>query len=306
MNANQHPRVAITVCIVTYMREAVLVRSLSKLGASDFQDFEVLIVDNGLSATLPNLIERVRLTQPVRLVQATENKGCANLNLLLPIAKGEIIACFDDDSYPARECLGRAWHLFKHRPSLGMIGFKMHVPETGEPWHDPWWNPDSKIPRPTVLCPGCGLAFRNDPRLPKDICIPEITTQAHELSMAAEIARLGYEIEFQPHCIAYHPDTTIGYVGKKAEIGNLNQLRFLCLYGNRKILALLILTNLMAKFRGAPSHIAFIFSCLFLQSRRIHDNDTIRRFYQVVIWNTHPRLHFLIDRPRPTLAHHRA
>lgn len=287
-----HPK--ITVCIVTYNRDQDLLRSLHHLRESEFKDFEVLVVDNGLSSFLPSLLRQIGLQQPLRLVQASENKGCANLNLLFPIAEGEVIACFDDDSYPAKECLGKVWELFKNRPSLGMIGFKMHVPETGEPWHDPWWNPNDMSPRPTVYCPGCGLAFRNDPRLPDELCIPDIISQAHELSMAAEITRLGLEIEFHPECIAYHPDTTLGYVGKKAEAGNLNQLKFLCRYGDIVTIFLVMLTQAIRLISGNPNNAKYAILYILSVRRKPLKARHISRFHSLISWNTHPRLHFMI------------
>ncbi|NJM37801.1 MAG: hypothetical protein HC845_08085 [Akkermansiaceae bacterium] len=172
-----------------------------------------------------------------------------------------------------------------------MIGFKMYLPKTGEPWHDPWWNPDESQPRPTVLCPGCGLAFRNDPRLPSAICIPDIVSQAHELSMAAEIARLGYKIEFRPDCIAFHPDTTVGYTDQKAANGNLNQLRFLVHYTDPFTLKLLVATHWLVRLRGLPNQYEFLKNYIRQQkTRRALDRSVMARFREVLLWHTHPWL----------------
>jgi glycosyltransferase involved in cell wall biosynthesis len=284
----------ISVCIVTYRRDADLMKSLERLEKSTFQDYEILIVDNGGSHELPGLLERAGIAHPVRLFHAADNRGCANLNLLFPEAHGSLIACFDDDSFPREDCLERAWQLFEKNPDMGMIGFKMHLPETGEPWHDPWWNPESNQPRPTVFCPGCGLAFRNDPRLPSELCIPEIVSQAHELSMAAEIARLGYRIEFRPECIAYHPDTTQGYSGKKAEGGTLNQLIFLMYYSGSFYKCLLLATHWIVKSRGLPNNYDFVSKHFKSPSNRALDRKTMRRFQAVLQWHIHPWFQKLI------------
>jgi len=284
----------ISVCIVTFRRDDDLMESLAHLEKSTFQDFEILIVDNGSSAELPGRLEGSSISRSLRLIQAPENSGCANLNLLFPEARGEVIACFDDDSFPRADCLERAWAAFQLDKNLGMIGFKMHVPETGLPWHDPWWNPDLHEPRATVLCPGCGLAFRNDPRLPDALCIPDIVSQAHELSMAAEIARLGYKIEFRPECVAYHPDTSVGYSGTKAEAGSLNQLRFLLRYSAPTTLRLLILTHWLVRLRGLPHQLPFIQKYLKENPRCALPRSTMSRFREVLLWHMHPWLRFLI------------
>jgi glycosyltransferase involved in cell wall biosynthesis len=284
----------ISLCIVTYRRDDDLMKSLVHLEESTFKDFEILIVDNGGSHELPGRLERSGVSRSLRLFQAPENRGCANLNLLFPEARGEVIACFDDDSYPSADCLEKTWKVFQDHPDIGMIGFKMHLPETGEPWHDPWWNPDSTEPRATVLCPGCGLAFRNDPRLPAELCIPDIVSQAHELSMAAEIARLGYKIEFRPECVAYHPDTTTGYSGAKAEAGSRNQLRFLLRYADPTTLQLLILTHWLARARSLPHQREFIREYLQETERRPLSRSTMGRFREVLLWHIHPWLRLLI------------
>ena len=281
---------SISICIVTYNRDSDLLTSLSHFDRSEFSDFEILIVDNGNSQALPHLLEDEKFSFEFQLIQTSENLGCANLNKLFALARGEIIACFDDDSYPRSDCLKKIWELFQERSQLGMIGCKMHLPESGEPWHDRWWNPDSVSPQATVLCPGCGVAFRNDPRLPEALCVPDIVSQAHELSMAAEIARLGYEIEFRPDCVAYHPNTKIGYLGAKAENGALNQLRFLLRYADPTTLFLLRLTNWLVRLQGMPDRCRFIKEYLKKNGRSPLKRSTMRRFGEVLKWHIHPRL----------------
>jgi glycosyltransferase involved in cell wall biosynthesis len=284
----------ISVCIVTYRRDSDLMNSLAHLEKSTFQAFEILIVDNGGSQELEGMLELAGIARPVRLIQAPENRGCANLNLLFPLARGEVIACFDDDSFPAPDCLQKAWELFQSRPQLGMIGFKMHEPQTGEPWHDPWWNPNRTEPCPTVLCPGCGLAFRNDPRLPSELCIPDIVSQAHELSMAAEIARLEYEIEFRPECVAFHPDTTVGYTGTKREAGALNQMRFLSCYSDPLTWRLIMGTHWILRIRGLHNHVEFLRDYRASTTHRPLERKLMARFRPLLDWHIHPWLRKLI------------
>lgn len=280
----------ISVCIVTFQRNDELLNSLYHFERSEFKEFEVLIVDNGHSTDLPARLRDAGLDLSYKLIQAPENRGCASLNTLFEIAKGDIITCFDDDSYPNTTCLTLVWDAFKNDAALGMIGFKMHLPNTGEAWHDSYWNPDIERPRETVLCIGCGLAFKNDRRLPENLCIPDIVSQAHELSMAAEIARLDYKIEFHPECIAYHPNTKIGYLGAKAENGALNQLRFLLRYADPTTLFLLRLTHWLVRLQGMPDRCRFIKEYLKKNGRSPLKRSTMRRFGEVLKWHIHPRL----------------
>jgi len=172
---------SVTVCIVTHRRDDKLMESLTKLQNSTLRPSQVLVVDNGASADLPQRLANFPL--PVELIYTQSNVGCAGLNLAFAKVTSTFVVCLDDDSYPAADCLEQVVRLFSNDSELGMIGFKMHVPGTGEPWHDELWNPDAKQPRDTAYCIGCGLAFRRDARLPHELCLNAIVSQQHEMSM---------------------------------------------------------------------------------------------------------------------------
>ena len=282
----------ISVCIVTYRRDDVLIHSIKQLLNSSFKNFELLIVDNGASADLEHRLQSLNIEQGWELVQAPDNRGCANLNLLFERAVAPIIVCFDDDSFPRADCLGNAWRLFQERPELGMLGFKIHSSDSGEPWHDAWWNPDRSTPKKTVFCAGCGLAFRNDARLPTELCLFDIASQAHELSIAAEVLRLGYRVEFNPNCIAFHPDNTKHYAGEKAKGGNLNQLRFLTRYANFQTLSLLVMTHALCKLQGIENQLGFILTYLLKVKRRPLTKPIMNEFSEFLAWHIHPKLKF--------------
>jgi len=278
----------ISACIVTYQRDETLMESLQHLLNSSLLPDEILLVDNGRSKKLPGLLKGFPI--PVELIYPDGNVGCAGLNLAFVKAKGDFIFCFDDDSFPAPECIAKAVAAFENHSSLGMIGFNMHDPQTRLPWYDPWWNPELPEITETVFCPGCGVAFRNDPRLPNEICVPDIVSQGHELSMAAEILRLGYRVERHPECVAYHPDTTKGYSGEKARIGNQNQLRFLIRYADVRRLAVLFLSHLLFLISGRPNELRFFSEYLFSVTRHPLPRPIARKFSEAFIWHIHPRL----------------
>lgn len=273
---------------MTYKRDDTLIDSLSRLLASTCPPSEIFVVDNARSAALPERLKKFLV--PIQLLYPAGNVGCAGLNLAFQRVTGKYIFCFDDDSFPAPDCIENAVRAFEFDVTLGMIGFKMHEPETRQPWHDPWWNPDCAVARPTTFCPGCGLAFRNDARLPDEICVPDIVSQAHELSMAAEILRLGYRIEFRPDCVAFHPDTTKGYSGDKARNGNRNQLRFLIRYADTGNLAVLLFSQVLLAVTLRPNEMFFAFDYFFSVQRRALPRRIARRFREIFSWHTHPKL----------------
>jgi len=278
--------------MVTYHRDDTLMESLRRLLASSRKPDEILIVDNGRSADLPARLKE--FSYPIQLLYPEGNVGCAGLNLAFQRAVGAFIFCFDDDSFPAPDCLEKTMAAFAADAGLGMVGFKLHDPVTREPWHDRWWNPNSSVPQPTVFCPGCGLVFRNDPRLPQEICVPDIVSQAHELSMAAEVLRLGYRIEFRPECVAYHPNTGPGYQGAKAVAGNRNQLRFLIRYADGLRLGVLLMSQLWRAVARQPNEARFALKYCFSARRRPLPRRVAAQFREVFSWHIHPRLGRLI------------
>ncbi len=277
-----------SVCIVTFKRDDILLKSLSYLLESTVQPMEILVVDNSHSLELPAQLRR--LSMPIHVIYPDENIGCAGLNLAFAQATGKYVFCFDDDSFPASDCLEKAIRAFEENQSLGMIGFKIYDPETRLPWHDPWWNPDCATSCPTVFCPGCGLAFRLDSRLPPEMCMEDIPSQAHELSMAAEMIRLGYVVEFRPECIAYHPDNTMNYVGIKSRNGNRNQMRFLIRYADAISLGLLLFSQCLSAICSRQNDAAFAFRYLWSVKRRPLYRQLARQFRDVFLWHIHPRL----------------
>ena len=182
----------VSACILTYKRDEILLESIKHLLASTRSLDEIIVIDNGGSTLLPAALKQ--FPQEIQLIQSSRNAGCENLNLGFKQASGDIIFCFDDDSYPELQCVEKAVRVFEEHPEIGMIGFNMIDPANNKIWADPMWSPNTPEPIETAFCPGCGLAFRNDSRLPNEMVLPGIISQAHELSMAAEIFRLGYEI----------------------------------------------------------------------------------------------------------------
>jgi len=287
----------ISVCIVTYKRRAVLTHSLEKLFNSGMPEGEVLVVDNEAAPDLPSYLAELFPGWNLRVLACPENRGCAALNLLFVEAQGEVVVCFDDDSYPMPGCLEKACAAFDSDPQLGMIGFRLVEPGSGTPWQDPWWNPECQEPQETVFCPGCGLAFRNDGHLPKDrLCLHEIVSQGHELSLVAEVLRLGYRIERHPECVACHGDTRPGYTGEKARVGQENQLRFLLCYADALSLLLLLLTGLWDGLRtGDSQKIKFMFRAMD-GTRHPLPREQMRPFREILSWHIHPRLHCFLPR----------
>ena len=93
----------VSVVISTYDRPGALVRCVESVLAQTYDDFEIIVVDDGsftAKAALESLVDRAN-ERDVRMVvlEMTENSGyqCAPKNLGIKVAQGELISHIDDD-----------------------------------------------------------------------------------------------------------------------------------------------------------------------------------------------------------------
>ncbi|MCB1865445.1 MAG: glycosyltransferase family 2 protein [Chromatiales bacterium] len=118
MTTNQNPSImpspAVSVVIPTYNRAYVLARAVDSVLAQTFQDFELLIVDDGSTDSTAALARRyvdlapdkVRyLTQPHFNVASARNRGVRH-------ARGELLAFLDSDDQ---------WHPEKLQRQIGFL-----------------------------------------------------------------------------------------------------------------------------------------------------------------------------------------
>src|SRR5207249_12290248 len=91
----------ISVVVSTLNGAATLRDTLAGLEQPDYPDYEVIVVNDGSTEATPQTASEY----PVRLI-TTKNQGLsAARHPGTQVATGEIVACIDDDSYPAHHWL---------------------------------------------------------------------------------------------------------------------------------------------------------------------------------------------------------
>jgi len=92
--------------------------------------FDILVVDDGSEDGSPELLSK----EPgITLLRNNVQRGkAAALNFAVAHAKGEIVACIDSDTYPAKDMLERAVrHFFEHEKVASVVVFVgVHQPKT--------------------------------------------------------------------------------------------------------------------------------------------------------------------------------
>ena len=87
---------AVSIVILSYNRIDSIREALTELQKQHFQDFEVIVVDNGSQDGSPQLIEEE--FNEVRLIKLPHNIGIAARNRGIEISRGEFIVLMDDDA----------------------------------------------------------------------------------------------------------------------------------------------------------------------------------------------------------------
>jgi len=118
---NKKPLVSIN--ILSFNRRDVLRYTLTKVFEQNYDNIEVIVVDNSSNDGTPNMI--ISQFPNVKLIKLTRNIGIAGYNLGFKEANGEYILLLDDDSYPKPNILDEGIKIFKSDSSIGIVAFNI-------------------------------------------------------------------------------------------------------------------------------------------------------------------------------------
>jgi glycosyltransferase involved in cell wall biosynthesis len=116
----------VSVIIIAYNGEAYLAQAIDSVLAQTFQDFELLVVDDGSRDRTRRIAEAYRTAQRprVRVLSHDDNGNhgmSAARNLGLSQARGEFIAFLDADDVWLPEKLAEQVAILRNRPEVGLV-----------------------------------------------------------------------------------------------------------------------------------------------------------------------------------------
>ena len=143
---DQHQMPRVSVIIPTYNRPALLREALRSVSTQTYQDFEIIVVDDG--STSPGVQETCREFAKCRYIRQ-ENAGRSSArNRGIQAARGEMIAFLDDDDLWKSEKLGLQVAFLDQNPDVGLVHSPMETidaagrltggPATGVVFHPEW------------------------------------------------------------------------------------------------------------------------------------------------------------------------
>ena len=220
----------VTVFIPVYNRAAFVRGAIESTLGQTFQDFELLIVDDG---STDRSIEIVRSYQDprIRLVENAGNLGLpVTRNLGLELARGEYIALLDSDDVSLPDRLARQVEFLDDNPSYAEVGaWSQRMDESGQPLRRVKIQPTSaEQVRATLLfrCPLKNrsvmgrtammrkLGYRSDFTRCQDYDLHARLAEHHDIGNIPEVLVLGRT----------HPNQ---WTGATAELGKTMKMRIM-------------------------------------------------------------------------------
>jgi glycosyltransferase involved in cell wall biosynthesis len=154
----------ISVLIPSYNRANLLPRALQSVWQQDFDDMEVLVVDDGSSdGTIAWLDEQMTTHPQLRYVVHDRNKGeAAARNTALREARGTFVAFLDsDDEWLPGKLAAQHWHMASAPPDVAAVITAAYLVDGQTKTLADDWHLHEPVTLRNLLVQGCGLNLNN-------------------------------------------------------------------------------------------------------------------------------------------------
>lgn len=198
--------IPVSVVMLSFNRRDDVAEGLEQLLAQDYENLEIIVVDNGSSDQTAAMVnERF---PGVHLIALPNNIGVAAYNIGFKQARGKYIVILDDDSFPAQHAIQQMVEAFEKDPQLGVVAFDVRN------YYDYFKNRDATpSPAPTPPTPLCHyqMAFNGAGVGIRKKCIDEVGGYPDEFflywneqDLAIRILNAGYRIQSFNYIISLH------------------------------------------------------------------------------------------------------
>jgi GT2 family glycosyltransferase len=188
----------------------------------------IIVVDNG---SADGTADAVRESFPsIEVVELGENHAAAARTIGVELAKSELVALSDDDSWWSPGSLARAEGIFACHPRLGLAAARILVGD--EENEDPTCllmaaSPleRGQLPGPRVLgFLACGAVVRRRAYLEAGGFEPRFELACEEQLLAIELSRLGWELAYLPELVAHHHPSPLRNAARRRRLETRNAL----------------------------------------------------------------------------------
>ncbi|MEP6636116.1 MAG: polysaccharide deacetylase family protein, partial [Acidobacteriota bacterium] len=201
----------VSVIVPAYNEEVVIANTIQSLLASDYQHFEIIVVDDGSRDNTSQIVRNEFAHEPrVRLFKTTNIGKAGALNLGLRYATGDVVIALDADTLFATQTIGSLARRF-YNPRLGAlagnakVGNRINIVTR---WQALEYITSQNMDRRAfaslnciTVVPGAVGAWRRD--LLTEIGAFPSDTLAEDQDLTLQIRRLGYDIGYEENAIAW-------------------------------------------------------------------------------------------------------
>jgi cellulose synthase/poly-beta-1,6-N-acetylglucosamine synthase-like glycosyltransferase/peptidoglycan/xylan/chitin deacetylase (PgdA/CDA1 family)/spore germination protein YaaH len=221
----------VSIIVPAYNEELVIGNTISSLLASEYSNYEIIVVDDGSQDRTSEVVaDRFGTNDRVRLLTVANAGKAAALNMGIRNARGEIIVALDADTLFAPQTVGALAHRF-HDKRIGAVAGNAKVGNRVNlitRWQALEYITSQNLDRRAfaslnciTVVPGAVGAWRKDLLLeaggfPSD-------TLAEDQDLTLRIRRLGYKIGYE--------ETAIAWTEAPHDLRSLAQQRFRWSYG---------------------------------------------------------------------------
>ena len=197
------PRISIVVC--SYNGAATIRDTLEGLARVDYQNFEVIVVDDGSTDATAEIARGYDVT-----LLSTPNHGLgAARNVGLEAATGEIVAYLDDDAYPDPQWLTYLALALRSPDWCGVGGPNLLPPEDGEIAECVGNAPGGPAhvllsDRAAEHIPGCNMAFRKSWLEAVGGFDPRFRNAGDDVDVCWSLQARGGTLGFHPAAVVWH------------------------------------------------------------------------------------------------------
>lgn len=201
----------VSVLVGSRDRPDVLRRCLNSIFNQDYENFEVLVLDDGSQTPYSHLLQK---EYPAKYFRFDEPRGVAGgRNYLMEMAKGEIFVFIDDDAYfKNNNVLSRVVEAFEAEPMVGILAFKVVDFRDGRKDYLVPFNRQIRRRHPDIIKKnvfvsyfvGTGHAIRKDVI---DACggyQDDMVYGEEELDLSYRVIGCGYKIMYSPLLVIHH------------------------------------------------------------------------------------------------------
>ena len=197
------PKMSVVVC--SFNGEATIRDTLDGLGAMDYPDYEVIVVNDGSTDSTAMIAGEYA----VQLI-STENRGLSNArNTGWKQASGEIIAYIDDDAYPDKHWLKFLAHSFM-TDDFAAVGGQSPAPAHGGFMADCVANAPGR-PVHVLLSdteaehiPGCNMSFKRSVLEEIGGFDPVYRSAGDDVDICWRIMDRGWRVGYQASAVTWH------------------------------------------------------------------------------------------------------